>query len=61
MISVLLHTVQDLGDHGENRIVALDVGEDMTIKELSDSFLKIDMKSVQRYQHIEIRICKAKI
>ena len=45
MISVLLHTVQDLGDHGENRIVAINISEDTTIKELSDLFLKKDMNT----------------
>ena len=60
MISVLLHTTQNLGDHGENKIIALNVDENMTIKELTESFIEIDTPSgdSKYFDHIELRICK---
>jgi len=60
MISVLLHITQNLGDHGEKRIVALNVDENVTIKDLTEIFLTSDIPSgdSKYYDHIELRICK---
>ncbi len=56
-INILLKTVQDLGDHGREISVALDIKETDTIKDIIENHLKSDTKS-QYTDHIEIRVTK---
>ena len=52
MISVILHTVQNLGDHGREVKRVITVDENITIKELIDKVL-IDKN---HDDHIELKI-----
>ena len=64
MISVLLKTYKDLGDHGEGCTIALKVDENATIKELVDKALSKKFpfdegkKDYTHDEHLEIRVCK---
>ncbi len=53
MVSIILHTVQNLGDHGREIIRIFEIDENITIGSLIEKTLSnIDCK----YDHLELRI-----
>ena len=57
-INILLKTVQNLGDHGQEVSIALDDSEFTTIKNMVEDHL-IDSENRTKYNdHIEIRVTK---
>jgi len=59
MINAILKTVQNLGDHGREVSIALDIKSDMTIKELCNLHLLSEFnESTVPYNVIELRFTK---
>ena len=57
-VNILLNTVQNLGDHGKEISIALDVEEYTTIQNMVADYL-IDSENRTKYNdHIEIRVTK---
>ena len=52
MVSVILHTVQNLGDHGREIKRVFEVDENTTVGYLIEKFLK----DANDYDHLELRI-----